>query len=377
MIEFRGDTHEAAAPHELSAVDAPGPLQPRRQDAFRVWAQRNRWWMLRTLVLPLHVALFATISFFLVRLVPGDPVLARMDTSGSFNQADYDAAAESMGLNGSLLNQFGTFWNQLLHLDLGTSQVTGRPIWEELISRLPSTIELVLLGLVGAIALSLLLALVTLFTSNVRVHRLLASYGKLAGAVPDFALAILGLVLFYTILRVIPAPIGRTAPGLSPVEAVTGFPLLDALVAGNGDVFGSIVSHYVLPVAVYTPNIWKQLSLGVEEQAASAPSLFKIASGATRGSIYRSILRRASASSVVMIGSLFGGLVGGVVVLEQLFGLGGVGQFAITSVDNIDFLGLQGFLVVIAAICLVAYFVVDILNMLLDPRRRPGARTDS
>ena len=77
-----------------------------------------------------------------------------------------------------------------------------------------------------------------------------------------------------------------------------------------------------------------------------------------------------------MIGALFGGLVGGVVVLEQLFGFGGLGQFAITSVDNIDFLGLQGFLVVIAAICLIAYFLVDILNMLLDPRRRPGARID-
>jgi peptide/nickel transport system permease protein len=77
-----------------------------------------------------------------------------------------------------------------------------------------------------------------------------------------------------------------------------------------------------------------------------------------------------------MVGALFGGLVGGVVVLEQLFGLGGIGQFAIDSVESVDFLGLQGFLVVIAALCLVAFFAVDIVNMLLDPRRRPGASAD-
>jgi ABC-type dipeptide/oligopeptide/nickel transport system permease component len=376
VIDFSSTRHEAlAAPVATAAV--PQRHTRGRADA---WLARNRWWLLRSLVLPVHIAVFATISFFLVRLVPGDPVLARMDTSGSFSQEDYDAAAQAMGLDGSILDQFGAFWQQLIHLDLGTSQITGRPIWEEITSRLPSTIELVLLGLVGAVLLSFTLALATLLSNSARVHRVLAGYGKLAGAVPDFALAILGLVLFYTILRIIPAPIGRTSPGLAAVDTVTGFPLLDAVIAGNGEVLGSIVSHYVLPVLVivlvYTPNIWKQLALGVEEQAAAPSTLFKIASGATRASIYRSILRRASASAVVMIGALFGGLVGGVVVLEQLFGFGGIGAFAITSVDNLDFLGLQGFLVVIASLCLVAYFLVDILNMLLDPRRRPGARVD-
>ncbi|SMH49509.1 peptide/nickel transport system permease protein [Rathayibacter oskolensis] len=340
---------------------------------------RNRWWITRALVLPLHIAVFATVAFFLVRLVPGDPVLARMDTSAGFSQEDYDSAAASMGLGGSLWDQLVRFWQQLLGFDLGTSPITGRPVWTEIMTRLPSTIELVTLGLLGAVLLALTLALVMMLTSNRHLHAALRFYGRLAGSVPDFAVAILGLVLFYTFLRIVPAPIGRVDPGAT-LPVITGFPLIDTVISGDGAGFVSLWAHYALPLAVivlvHTPSLWKQLGLGVEEQVSAPSTLFKIASGATRFSVYRSILRRASASSVVMLGAMFGGLIGGVVVIEQLFGFGGVGTFAITSVETLDFLGLQGFLVVIAALCLIVFFLVDIANMLLDPRRRPGARVD-
>jgi ABC-type dipeptide/oligopeptide/nickel transport system permease component len=341
--------------------------------------QRHRWWMLRTLALPAHIAVFATVSFFLVRLVPGDPVLTVLDTSQSISAEDYQAAATSLGLDGSIWSQFLAFWGNLLHLDLGVSRITGRPIWEEIWSRLPATIELVTVGLLGSVALGLGLAALKLVTSSPWVQIPLRGYGRLAGSIPDFALAIVALVVLYANLRWIPAPIGRIDPGMS-LPHVTGFPLADSILTGEWAVLNSMVQHIALPVLVivlvHTPSIWKQLDLGLEESAAAAPTLFRVASGAARSAVYLSILRRASASAVVMVGALFGGLVGGVVVLEQLFSLGGLGQFAIDSVDSLDFLGLQGFLVSIAALCLVAYFAVDVVNMLLDPRRRPGARAE-
>ncbi|GAA4675669.1 ABC transporter permease [Frondihabitans cladoniiphilus] len=341
---------------------------------------RNRWWLVRTGWLPIHIAFFATVAFFLVRLVPGDPVLARLDTSGGYTKAEYNAAAKSIGLDGSIWHQLGLFWSKLIQGNLGVSPVTGRPVWTELISRLPSTVELVTLGLVGSIVLSLALAMLQLRSSSPTVHKVLRGYGRIAGAVPDFAVAILGLVVLYTVLRVIPAPIGRVTPGI-PTRTLTGFPLLDDVLTASWPALGSTLAHYALPVlviiVVHTPNVWKQLTLGLQEQAPAPSTLFKIASGATRPAIYRSVLRRASASAVVMLGALFGGLIGGVVVLEQIFGFGGLGQFAINSVDNLDFLGLQGFLIVIAGIALIVYFLVDIVNMLLDPRRRPGVRVDA
>jgi peptide/nickel transport system permease protein len=201
----------------------------------------------------------------------------------------------------------------------------------------------------------------------------------MAGAIPDFALAILGLVVLYTILNIIPPPVGRVSGGMS-LPVVTGFPILDCLLTGSWTVLGSLLGHLMLPVTVmvvvYTPIIWKQFALGLDEAAAAPATLFRIASGATRSAIYLSIARRAGASAVVMVGALFGALVGGVVVLQQLFSLGGLGQFAVDSVNSVDFLGLQGFLVTTAAVSMVAFFLVDIVNMLLDPRRRPGVSAE-
>ncbi|MCF7549611.1 ABC transporter permease [Pseudonocardia sp. WMMC193] len=340
---------------------------------------RHRWWITRTLVLPLHVAVFASVAFFLVRLVPGDPVMARIDASGGFTQEDYDRAAEQMGLAGSVWSQFGRFWSELVTGNLGVSPVTGRPVWEEVMSRLPSTVELVTLGLLGCVALALVLAAITVTTRSPRLHAVLRGYGKLAGSVPDFAVAILGLVLFFVVLQVIPAPLGRVDPRMTMPD-VTGFPLLDSVITGDWPVFAAITARYALPLAVlvlvHTPSLWRQLSLGLSEQVTASPTLFKVASGATRTSIHLSVLRRASASSVVMLGAMFGGLIGGVVVIEQLFGFGGVAQFAIGSVEQLDFVGLQGFLVVIAGLCLLVFFLVDLVNMILDPRRRPGVRVD-
>jgi ABC-type dipeptide/oligopeptide/nickel transport system permease component len=371
MIEF---TAERGAMSPADSQAEPDATRPPKSAGFY---PRNQWWIVRLVTLPLYVIAFATACFFLVRLVPGDPVLARLDTANGFTQEQYDQAAAQLGLDGSMFEQLLAFWSRLLVFDLGVSPVTGLAVWSEIISRLPQTVELVALGLIGAVLVALTLALVSLRSNSPRVRRALAAYGRLAGAIPDLAVAILGIVVFYLVLRIAPAPIGRTSPGMS-APVLTGFPLLDSVLAGQLDVTASIVAHYVMPVLVivmvYTPNIWKQLSLGIDEQAAAAPTLFKIASGATRPSIYLSILRRASASSVVMIGALFGALVGGVVVLEQLFGFGGLGQYAINAVDNLDFLALQGFLVVVAALCLVVYFLVDVVNMALDPRRRPGAR---
>lgn len=341
---------------------------------------RNRWWITRTLVLPVHLFLFAVLAFFLVRLLPGNPVLAKLDASNGFSQADYNRAAKSMGLYGSIWSQLGTFLDQLVHLNLGISTSTEQPVWNEIMSRLPSTLELIFLGLGGAVIATLILAMISVSTSNRHVHAVLRGYANLAGALPDFAVAIVGIVVFFTVLHIEPAPIGRLDPGVT-MPVVTGFPLLDTILTGQFSLTVSMLAHYALPVLVivfiHASGLWRQLGLGLEEQIAEPPTLFKIASGATRGSIYRSVLRRATASSIVMLGTKFGALLGGVIVLERLFGFGGLGQFAIDSVTSLDFTGLQGILVVIASLCLITFFLVDIVNMMLDPRRRPGVRVDA
>ncbi|MFT4262793.1 MAG: ABC transporter permease [Nocardioides sp.] len=344
------------------------------------WLARNRWWIGRTAVLPLHLLVFALAAFLMVRLVPGDPVLARIDASNGFSQDDYDRMAAAMGLDGSLWSQAWHFLVDLLHLDLGTSANTSQPVWEEIMVRLPSSLELIMLGLVGAVLVTLGLAFVWLSTSNRYVRKALDFYRNLTGALPDFAVAILGIVVFFVMIPIAPAPIGRLDPGTTQ-PIVTRFPLLDTMLTGHFDLTLQMLGHYALPVGVlvfiHASGLWRQLSLGIEEQVAEPPTLFKIASGATRASVIRSVLRRSAAASIVTLANKFGALLGGVIVLERLFGFGGIGQFSIDSVATLDFTGLQGVLIVIAALCLVTFFLVDIVNMLLDPRRRPGVRVDA
>lgn len=340
---------------------------------------RNRWWIVRTLMLPVHIALFATLSFFLVRLLPGDPVLQALDDGQEITPEAYARMAEIMGLGGNIMDQLVVFWSRLLRFDLGVSFASNRPVWSEIFSRLPATLELATLAIFGTTLLCFALGLIYLVVENRTIQRLLHFYAKLAGSVPDFAVAIFGLVVFYLWLRVLPPPIGLLDPGLSQ-SPITGAPLLDALLSGNWQVFSSIVRHLILPIGVmvlvYTPTIWRQFLFSLDAAARAPCTLFRISAGATRSSIYGSLIRRSSSSMIVMIGALYGGLIGGTVVLQQLFNLGGLGRYAVDAVNAVDFLVLQGILIVIAATSLIVFFLVDIVNMVLDPRRRPGVHID-
>jgi ABC-type dipeptide/oligopeptide/nickel transport system permease component len=356
------ETHETLVPPE---------------SGIRALARRHRWWITRLLALPVHLFFFAIAVFFLVRLVPGDPVLVVAD--GDVTPEQYADIQRQLGLDGSLLSQLGRFLGGLVTGDLGTSFVTNREVLPDLLERLPSTVELAALGVAGAVVASCLGGYLVVTRPRSRFARAARVYARTAGALPDFCLAVIGIVVFYVLLRWAPAPLGRMSTRMAAPPEVTGFSLLDALLTGHLPQFASILGHLALPVIVmiiaYTPLIMKQLVLGLEDAAVSQQVRFRIASGATRRAVVLSLYRRALPSAVIMGGSLFGGLFGGAVIMESLFSLGGMGQYAVDAVNSYDLPALQGFLLVTAAASLLVFLVVDLINMLLDPRRRPGVST--
>jgi ABC-type dipeptide/oligopeptide/nickel transport system permease component len=342
--------------------------------------RRQRWWITRLLALPVHLLVFAVAVFFLVRLVPGDPVLIVAD--GDVTPEQYALIQAQLGLDGSLLSQLQRFLGGVFTGDLGSSFVTNRDVLSDLLARLPSTVELAALGVAGAVIASCLGGYLVVTRPLSRFARAARVYARTAGALPDFCLAVIGIVLFYVLLRWAPAPIGRVSTRVDAAPRITGFSLFDSLVSGHMAAFWSIAGHLALPVIVmvvsYTPLVMKQLVLGLEEAAASQQVRFRIASGATRSAVILSLYRRALPAAVIMGGSLFGGLFGGAVIMESLFSLGGMGQYAVDAVNSYDLPALQGFLLVTATASLLVFLAVDLVNMLLDPRRRPGvtARED-
>jgi ABC-type dipeptide/oligopeptide/nickel transport system permease component len=336
---------------------------------------RERLWFLRPIVLTAaNVLVFVLVSFFLVQLIPGDPVVSA--TGGRLSGAELEAARASYGLTGSWIEQLGRYLVQLAHLDLGTSIATGRPVAQDLATRVPATLELVTWGLLFASIVSLVVAHFIVTHRRNRFARLLTAYARSAGALPEYVIGIAFLFVFYAELHWSPAPSGRLDPLLIAPPTVTNFPMVDALLAGDAAAFGSYAEHLALPVLVmvvaHSPLLIKMLIVNLDQAIDDPATRFRVASGASRRTVLASIYRRALPSAVATLGMLFGLFLGGAVVLESLFGLGGLGQYAVDAVNASDVFALRSFLLVTAAMCLVIYLLTDIVTMLLDSRRRSG-----
>ncbi len=334
----------------------------------------NRWWILRLVRLPVDIFVFATIAFFLIRLLPGDPVAVAVASRNEAVTPETVAAVRAqMGLDGSIWEQLLHFWGGLFRGNLGDSLQTSIPVVTEVFSRLPSTLELILLGLLGAFVACLVLGFVYVRFANPLLRRAVRFYSSFATTVPVFVVAIFLIVLFYVVLAWLPAPLGRAA-GTLPV--VTGFPILDEIITGSWSMLGETLVAYIMPVAAmvitYTPNLLTQLIGGLDRELEQTTTRFQVAAGAPRRWIFVSLFRRSLPSVIVVFGLFFGSLIGGAVTIESLFGFGGIGQLGVRSVQTVDFPALQGFLIIVVTVCLIAMLVVDLINMALDPRRRPG-----
>lgn len=336
---------------------------------------RQRWWAGRVAVLPVHLLGFALAVFFLVRLIPGDPVVTLLGGQNATPET-IEAARESLGLSGSIVEQLGAYFGNLLTLDFGNSMITGQPVWETMTTRLFETIELAVVASLGTILLTLAIGFLVVMKPRNPVSRVLLAYTRSAGAVPDFVLGVVGIFLFYKVLAVAPAPLGRYDPQLLAPPDLTGFPILDAMLSGDVVLLQSMASHLLLPLLVlvlaYTPLLLKLFVRALDDAVDSAPTRFRVASGGSRRAVLLSVARRAAPPAVAMFGTLFGYLLGGAVVVEQLFSMPGMGQFGVNAVNTSDLVSLQGFLLLVAALSLVVFLLVDIVTMLLDPRRRPG-----
>src|SRR5258706_1626362 len=116
--------------------------------------KQHLWWMRRIAVLPAHLFGFALAVFFLVRLIPGDPVNQIVAEQGATPES-LAAARDALGLSGSILTQLRTYLGHVLTLSFGDSIITGAPVMDDLLARMPETIELAVIAMFGAVTLTL------------------------------------------------------------------------------------------------------------------------------------------------------------------------------------------------------------------------------
>jgi peptide/nickel transport system permease protein len=325
-------------------------------------------------MLPVHVAFFAVVAFFLVRLVPGDPV--RLAGGPDMSDEEYTRIQQTLGLDGSIFSQLWGFLSKAVTGDLGTSAYTGKTVMSEFEVRLPATLELAIIALVLSILFSIAAAYLVLTRPGNVVSRALTVYARTAGAIPQYLLAVVAIFVFYASLHWAPAPIGRMGSEIPAIVPITNFPMLDAALQARPDAVMSMLTHLALPLAVLvlsqTDLLIKILVRGLDDEVDTPATWFRVACGVKRRKVIISVYRRALPQLVVLLAAMFGFLLGGAVLLEDLFSLGAMGQYAVDAINTKDVAALQGFLLLSAAVSLVVFLLADIANMILDPRRRPG-----
>jgi ABC-type dipeptide/oligopeptide/nickel transport system permease component len=312
------------------------------------------------------------VSFMLVKLIPGDPAIMML---GPFATDEGLARLRTeLGLDRSVLEQFGIYVMRVLQGDLGTSWQTTMPVTTDLAQRFPATLELITLSLGLALIIGIPIGVAGARNADGVLRRIADYYGLLAGSLPDFWFALVLIFIFYTMLGIVPAPLGRLDFTIIPPPTVTGSLLIDSVLSGNWPAFRNAAGHLILPVLtlglINAGPILKMTQSTMERMLEADFSKYAEMCGLPRNVVVRKALRNALPSIVTIVSVLYGFLIGGAVLVEIVFSWGGAGQYAVQGVLNADLNPVLGFVLYSAVLSLVIYLVVDLIYFAIDPRTR-------
>jgi peptide/nickel transport system permease protein len=324
----------------------------------------------RLALTPLIILGLVTLVFFIVRITPADPMAFIAGERATAEQVA--ELKQKWGLDQPLPMQFAIYVKQLAKGDLGISFYTHQPVAEDLWRRLPATLELTLFATVLSVLLGVPLGIVSALFRNSWFDHLLrvVSIGGLS--IVGFWLGImLQLVVSYQLgLLPLSGRIGSVVP-----QHITGFFIIDSLLTGNGKAFLSTVQHLILPATAIAfssfATITRFTRAGVLDVLRSDYVLYERAMGLPEFLItLKYVLRNAITSTVTQIGLVFAALLGGAaVVIETIFDWPGVGLFLVQSILLADYKVILGVTVWIGLVFIFANLLIDIVQMIIDPRR--------
>jgi peptide/nickel transport system permease protein len=311
----------------------------------------------------------AAVVYFLQQISPLDPVRAELGAQASAKAVS--DRRHDLGLDRPLLVQLWHYLGGLLHGDLGSSYRTHRPVTTDLLTYLPATVELTITGLFFAIVLASIFAFGSvLHWPGTGIFRAALLVGASA---PAFLLGIGGIVVFYQQLGWLPAN-GRTSDPFGPTGP-TGLLTLDGLLHGDLLVTWDAIQHLILPglaiALVPAVAIGRVLRSSLLADQNGDYARTARAKGLTEWAIlYRHLLRNTLGAAMSMTGLQLGLMFAGVLVVEQVFGWPGVGQYVAQSIPTADFPAIAGVTIVLGALYVAINTVVDLLQAVADPRIR-------
>lgn len=311
------------------------------------------------------------VTFLLTRAIPGDP--AAYFAGASATTEAVEQIRQQLGLDRPLIEQFFRYVADLARGDLGLSLTTGQPVLQELLARLPASLELVLLALLLACAVAIPLGVAAATRPGSWIDQLARLVTTAGVSLPTFFTGLLLAYVFYFLLGWAPSPLGRLDPMFSPPPTVTGLYLVDAALAGDRALWWAAAKQLVLPVLTMAIFVLAPIARMTRASMLAVLSSDFVrtarASGLSRGTVLvRYALRNALLPVVTTLGMVFGFMIGSSVVIEKVFGWPGVGSYAIDALTASDYAPVQGFVLAMGILFVLLNLLIDVLYVVIDPR---------
>lgn len=310
-----------------------------------------RYFVRKVCVLILTLFAISIVTFALFHIVPGDPAAMILGTSAS--QEQLDDLREELGLNRPLTEQYVDWISGAMHGDFGNSIMYRKPVAKLLKGKLSLTLILGAMALALVILIGIPLGVFTAGRKHALSEQLLNFVNILGISVPGFFLSILIIWIFGLLLH-----------WFTPGRFVT--------FSRDPAKFFRFMIFPAIAIAIpQTCILSKYIRTAVIEEIRADYVRTARSKGSTKNRImYVHVLKNAIISVVPLIGMIVSGIFSGSIVIEQVFGIPGIGRLLIASVTSRDYPMVQTLVMYIAILILVVNFIVDILIQILDPRIR-------
>jgi peptide/nickel transport system permease protein len=313
------------------------------------------------------------VTFVIGRLIPIDPVLAIVGDRAP--QDVYDAMRLELGLDQPLYLQYFHYLKKLLAGDFGISLFSSQPVLTDLMNVLPATIELATVAIVIGVSFGLPMGVVAASNQGRWPDHLIRVFGLIGYSMPIFWLGIVGLLLFYGQLGWVSGPGRVDAAYEGAVDPVTGFLLIDSLLAGKTDIFFNALSHIILPASLlgyvslaYISRMTRSFMLGQLRQEYILTAQLKGLS--RRRVIWRHALGNIMVPLITVIALSYGYLLEGAVLTETVFSWPGLGLYLKNSLFNADMNAVLGGTIAVGAAFIGLNMLSDLAYLAFDPRAR-------
>lgn len=320
------------------------------------------------LIVPGFLGLTA-LTFFLIRLAPGDPILLLAGEHG-VSAERYAELQHQFGFDRPLFIQFTDYLWQVLNGNLGTSVVTQTPVLEEFGNLFPATLELAVIAMIIATIIAIPAGVLAAVKSNTVIDHSITAASLVGYSMPIFWWALL-LILFFSV-HLGWMPVAGRLNFIYDIQSVTGFMLIDTLLAGDQDAFFDALHHLVLPAIVLATIPLAVITRMTRSSMLEVLKQDYIRTARAKGLsefsvIFKHALRNALIPVITVIGLQISILMTGAILTETIFSWPGIGKWILEAVYRRDYPVVQGGVLLIAGLVILVNTAVDLLYIVINP----------